>query len=211
MRKSDLSVDRLAATAVAVLICVAPAGVWAQTDPARGLYIGGGIGQSDATDGCDVSGTVLSNCDTDGTAWKAYGGYQINKWLGAELSYLKFADVDTSGTASGVPFSATTETWGIGAHAVGQIPIPLDVAVLNKISILGKIGAVRWDQDRNSSLAALSGDDTGWTFAWGFGLQYTFSERLGLRAEWEQFNDVGDASTGESNIQMWNVGLNFKF
>jgi hypothetical protein len=71
MRKSDLQVDRLAAAAVAVFICIGPACAWAQTDPSRGFYIGGGIGQSDATDGCDVSGTVLSSCDTDDTAWKA--------------------------------------------------------------------------------------------------------------------------------------------
>jgi OOP family OmpA-OmpF porin len=211
MRTSKLFRNTLAVVAVGGGIALAPADSRAQTDPATGFYAGGSIGRSDLTDGCSAPGAVVTNCDTRDTAWKAYGGYQINKWLGAEVGYVDFGNGTFGGTLGGAPFTSKTETWGITAHAVGQIPIPLDNEFLNKISILGKVGTVRWDQDRSSSLAALSGNETGWAFGWGLGLQYTFNEHLGVRAEWEQFNNVGSGATGESDIQMWTVGLNYKF
>ena len=92
------------------------------------------------------------------------------------------------------------------------MPIPIDNSWLNKISILGKIGTVYWDQKVDSSIGPISGSDTGWGLAWGLGLQYTFNEHVGIRAEWEQFNNVGTASTGgQSDIQMWTIGVNYKF
>jgi hypothetical protein len=46
----------------------------------------------------------------------------------------------------------------------------------------------------------------------GAGVQLILSEQLGIRGEREKFNNVGNAGTGgESNIQMWTVGLNYKF
>jgi opacity protein-like surface antigen len=111
----------------------------------------------------------------------------------------------------GAPFSAKTETWGIPIYAVGSIPFPLDSTGKYKISLFGKLGAIRWDQERNSSLPNNSGDGTGWDFAYGAGVQFTLNEHLGIRAEWEKFNDVGTSTTGPNDIQMWSVGLNYKF
>jgi OmpA-OmpF porin, OOP family len=191
-------------------------GVRAETpqliDETRGFYAGAGIGRSDYQDGCSTPGAVTTSCDTRDTAWKAYGGYQLNKWLSGEVGYVEFGNATYGGTFGGAPFTGKTETWGISAEAVGQFPIPVDNSWLNKISILGKIGTMYWDQKLSTSGLAPSGSDTGWGLAWGAGLQYTFNEHIGVRAEWEQFNNVGTAATGgESNIQMWTVSVNYKF
>jgi OOP family OmpA-OmpF porin len=210
------SLNTVTAAALSVVAAMAATSARAETpkliDEAAGFYAGAGIGRSDYQDGCNSPGAVTSSCDTRDTAWKAYGGYQLNKWLSGEVGYLDFGNANYGGAYNGTPFSAQTKTWGISAQAVGQLPIPIDNSWLNKVAILGKIGTVYWDQKVDSNIGPLSGSDTGWGLAWGFGLQYTFNEHVGIRAEWEQFNNVGTASTGgQSDIQMWTIGVNYKF
>lgn len=212
MKDSELLFNTISAIAIGLVVFIAPSAGRAASDDSHGLYIGAGVGQSDVDTSCGVAGGTISNCDTTNTAWKGYLGYQFNKWIAVEGGYTQFGDVNASGSVGLVPFTAKTETWGIPVYAVGSIPFSLDSEGKYKLSVLGKLGAVRWDQDRSSSLPNNSGSDTGWDFAWGAGVQLTLSEHLGIRGEWEKFSKVGNASTGgENDIQMWTVGLNYKF
>ena len=47
-----------------------------------GFYAGIGFGQSKVKDFCEG---VVGTCDDKDTAWKILGGYQFNKYLGAEI------------------------------------------------------------------------------------------------------------------------------
>jgi opacity protein-like surface antigen len=176
------------------------------TDYTTGFYIGGSIGESNVKGVCDFAGV---GCDEEEFAWKLYGGMQINKWLAAELGYLSFGTVDLHGNFQGTPVSGEVKTWGLTAHAVGQLPIP--IAALHRFALLGKVGGIWYDRERATNIGAITGDDTGFSFAWGVGAQYTFSERIGIRAEWERFEDVGDSSSGNGDVDLWTVGLNYKF
>src|SRR5262249_30459982 len=100
-------------------------------DESAGFYVGGRVGRSDYVDGCSTPGTVTTNCDTQDTAWKAYGGYQLNRWLSAEAAYIGFGNANYSGINGTTPYSAQTQTWGVSAQGVAQIPIPLDNQWLN--------------------------------------------------------------------------------
>jgi hypothetical protein len=84
MKHSDLLFNILTAAALGVAIIVAPTAARAAADEATGLYIGAGAGESDVDTNCAVPGAVTTGCDTRNTAWKAYLGYQFNKYLGAE-------------------------------------------------------------------------------------------------------------------------------
>ncbi|MCC7548890.1 MAG: outer membrane beta-barrel protein [Burkholderiales bacterium] len=170
-------------------------------DETAGFYVGGGIGRADLDSPCP-GGT---RCDDDGIAWKVYGGYQINKWLSAELGFINLPDADFRGPG----VRGDIETWGITAHAVGKFPIP--IGALDRLSILGKLGAVYWDRERNANLAALDDDDSGVDFAWGLGAEYTISERVGVRAEWERFENVGDSDVGRGDVDAWTLSVNYEF
>jgi opacity protein-like surface antigen len=89
--------------------------------------------------------------------------------------------------------------------------LPIPIGALNRFSVLGKAGGIWYDRERETNLAQLTGDDDGLAFAWGLGVQYRFSQRVGLRAEWEQFLDIGDADSGEGDIEAWTVSVNVKF
>ena len=178
-------------------------------DGTAGLYVGGGIGRADLDSPCPGSPNVV-DCDDDGTAWKVYGGYQLNKWLSAELAYINLPDVDFDGqTGGGLGLDGDIETWGITAHAVGKFPVP--IGALDRLSLLGKVGVVYWDRERNANIGSYNNDDTGFDFAWGFGAEYTISERVGVRAEWERFENVGDSDVGRGDIDAWTFSVNYKF
>src|ERR1700687_650747 len=117
-----------------IVAAIATTGVRAETpqliDESRGFYAGAGIGRSDYQDGCTTPGAITTSCDTRDTAWKAYGGYQINKWLSGEVGYIEFGNATYGGAFGGAPFSGKTETWGISAGGGGRFPLPLDTPVL---------------------------------------------------------------------------------
>jgi OOP family OmpA-OmpF porin len=193
MRTPDL-ITPLRATALgAALLCAAPLAQAQMTnflDESSGFYVGGGLGRAEL-DGADDNGV-----------WKVYGGWQLNKWLAAELGYIDFGESGFDATGpGGVPFSGDLETWGITAHAVASFPVP--IGALDRLSLLGKLGTIYYEQDNNASVAAFDDENDGFEWAWGFGAQYTFSERLGVRAEWERFEDI--------DIDAWTVSLNYKF
>ena len=184
----------LRATALAAALLIGTPLAHAQMtsilDESSGFYVGGGLGRADP-DGADDDGM-----------WKVYGGWQLNKWLAAEVGYVDFGDSGFRATApGGINYSGELETWGITAHAVGQFPVP--IGALDRLSIIGKIGTIYYDQETNASINTFDDDDDGFELAWGFGAQYTFSERFGVRAEWERFEDV--------EIDAWSVSVNYKF
>lgn len=193
MHRFDLIAPLRAAALGAALLLAAPLAQAQMTnilDESSGFYIGGGLGRADP-DGAD-----------ENDAWKVYGGWQLNKWLAAELGYMDFGESGFRATGpGGVPYSGDLETWGITAHAVGSLPLP--IGALDRLSILGKIGTIYFEQDTNASIPEFDDDDDGFELAWGFGAQYTFSERLGVRAEWERFEDI--------DIDAWTVSVNYKF
>ena len=55
------------------------------------FYVGAGVGQSKAKDWCSGTGGTGITCDDKKTAWKAFGGYQFNRYLSAELGYANLA------------------------------------------------------------------------------------------------------------------------
>ncbi|HZP86523.1 MAG TPA: porin family protein [Burkholderiales bacterium] len=175
------------------------------TDETTGFYVGAGVGGSSLDNPCPSG----SHCDDHGTVWKIYGGWQLNKWLSAELGYMNFPDVDFRGSVAGAPYKGSVDTWGISGFAVGRLPIP--IGAFDRVSLLGKIGTLYYDRERHSTFGPFRGSDNGFAFAWGLGAQYTFSERLGLRAEWERFENVGDSHSGKGDINAYTFSVNYKF
>ena len=210
MIQSRHAITALAATLAAAALSapVAHAQMAGLTDESAGFYVGAGLGEGEADGACNLSGATTTACDDQDVAWKVYGGWQLNKWLAAELAYVDFGDTSFSGSNASGSFSGETETWGITAHAVGQFPIP--IGALDRLSVLGKVGTIWWDRERTSG-GGFGGDDNDFAFAWGLGVQYTFGERVGLRAEWDRYENVGSGTVGEGDIDAYTISLNYKF
>jgi len=86
--------------------------------------------------------------------------------------------------------------------------VPLGEA--QKFALFGKLGLLAWSIDTSATVGGFPAtiSDDGVDSAIGIGLKYDFTERVGIRAEWESFIDVGDsATTGESDIDLITVGV----
>jgi len=81
------------------------------------------------------------------------------------------------------------------------------------LSLTGRLGAYRVKttlKQEGPSFGSLSDNAVNSGFVYGAGLQYNLW-KLGLRAEYLQYANVGGTSTGEDTVEMFGLTLLFKF
>ena len=172
-----------------------------------GFYVGGALGQSSF----DVDCTGTTSCDDKDSSWKIFGGYQFNKHLALEFGY-----ADLGETTASVPVPPFTVNLALEATvwdlvAVGSLPIA------DRFSIFGKIGLYRADTDLNgtiSGLGSVSESDSNTDLTFGIGARYDFTRNLGVRLEWQRYQDLGGeffGVTAESDVDVMSVAVIWKF
>jgi OOP family OmpA-OmpF porin len=169
-----------------------------------GWYVGASVGQSSFKDGCTgVSGTGFTCEDTD-TAFGVFGGYQVNKYFGAELGYTDLGKI----TASGSGINASIKAKGFEFVGVGTFPIN------PQFEVYGKLGFFRWDVDASGSGfgVGVSQSETGTDLTYGLGVKYNFTKSFGVRAQYQRYKDVGNEdTTGKGDVDVISVGVVYKF
>jgi len=191
----------LAVFGVAVLSLPSIGMAQSMSGPDSGWYIGGSVGQSKAKDVCSgVSGPGVSCEDTD-TAYRIFGGYQINKHFAVELGYYQLGEATASGT-----FRATIESKAWDLVAVGILPIG------DKFSVYGKLGMYMADTDFSTNNPAFSNESKSNTdLTYGIGVGYDFTKNFGIRAEYQVFKDVGGGDIGTADVDVMSIGIVYRF
>ena len=152
-------------------------------------YIGASIGKSKIKEAC-------AGCDDKDTAFKLFGGYQFNRTFAAELGYNMLGKVEGGGA------SVEATAWELSA--VAGFP------VANQLSILGRLGLYHGEFKPSGIAGASSQTNNGVTF--GVGGQYDLNRNLGLRLEWQRFNNMGGGSIGrESDVDVVSIGALWRF
>ena len=165
-------------------------------------YLGASAGQATA----DISCPAGTSCDDKDTAWKVYGGLEMNEFISMEVGY---ADLGT------VKYSAPTGT----RDTQGVIMQLLGTYALNpSFTLLGRGGMNILNTEVNGKVAGTPTDNTGDTdVVWSLGLggQYNFNKSVGLRVEWERYFEAGSSiyngGTGEADIDLISAGVVYKF
>ena len=208
----------------------------------KGWYLGAGYGQSEINvdttkinSGLISAGTYTSastTADETDTGWKLFGGYQFTRNWAVEFAYVDLGKVTVNprGTVTGVTDvyrgEGTAKGWSLAG--VGT------VMVSDSFGVFGKLGAFRWDYDTKCSIVtnATAGatcapttgsyagpanrSASGTDLTYGIGLKYNLTKQANLRVEWEQFKDVGNASTtgssgtGQADANLISVGIQYK-
>jgi OOP family OmpA-OmpF porin len=169
------------------------------TGPESGWLVGGSVGQAKAKDACSgISGAGVSCDDTD-TAFRVFGGYQINRHFGVELGYADLGKAEATGPGG----SASVKSKAFDLVAVGTLP------VAQNFSVYGKLGFYRADTDGTGPGGSASETNTDLTYAIGVG--YDFNKNLGIRGEWQQYSKVGGGAIGDSNIDVMSIGVVYRF
>lgn len=169
-----------------------------------GWYAGFSAGRTDfGVSDSDLAGVgFVGSVDDDDTGWKVYGGYQFTKNWGVEFGWVDLGEVDAKGTVLGVPVTVKAEVDGWTLSGVGTLPFT------NNFSGFAKLGIIRADVDAKASGGGVTGsaDDTSTEWTAGLGVKYDFTRNVGLRAEWERFNDLGG-----DDADLLSIGVVFKF
>ena len=151
------------------------------------FYIGGTVGQSDLKNGC----SGVDGCDKTDMAWRILGGYQFNRFFAAEIGYSDFGRTTTS----------VGDTKAKAWEVVGLASYPLT----NEFSIYGKLGGY------NGKLEGPTGDGTSNQFTYGAGARYDFTKHLGVRGEWQRYNNMGGDSVAKTDVDVLSVGIIYRF
>ena len=138
--------------------------------PGVDLYLGAGVGQSNA----DVSADDLAvpSFDKKDMGWKVFVGGRFLSYVGAELDYIDLGKPKGSGL--------DIKYKGLAGYGMFYAPIPLPI-----LDIYAKAGLARIDV--NPSFEP-STDDT--KFAYGAGVQLKFGS-FAIRGEYERFKVEG--------------------
>ena len=172
---------------LALLCCLAAASAAAQ-EP--GVYLGASLGTGEARNTCNG---VVGVCDDKDTAYRLFGGYQMNRNLGWELGYAYLGDVGISGT----------ERTSKALDFSGVVGVPVN----ERLTVYGRLGVYRSQIELHPSGA--SAHNT--SFTWGAGLRFNLWRFLALRAEWQVYNDTGNDATGKDDIDMLSLGVVMPF
>lgn len=189
----------LAATLALAISTPASAGFF---DFTLAPYVGASAGVA-TTDSC-----IVGSCDDSDTAWKIYGGLEVNEFISMEVGYVDLGEVEYSAPATG-----TRGTHGMILQLVGTYAFTPQFTLIGRggLNILNTEvdGAIANVMD---ATATTNTGDTDVSWSVGLGAQYNFTPSVGLRVEWERFFEVGDPdSTREADIDMVTAGIVFKF
>ena len=185
-----------------------------------GWYGGINIGQSRAKiDDARIASSLLAggltmtsiNDDDRDTGYKLFGGYRFHRNFALEGGYFNLGKFGfTANTVPAGTLTGSIKLQGLNLDAVGILPIN------ERFSAFGRIG-VNYAQARDSfsgtgAVAVLNPnprkDDTNYKF--GLGLQYDFTQALGMRIEAERYR-INDAVGNKGDIDLFSIGLVYRF
>jgi OOP family OmpA-OmpF porin len=227
MRSGDHTAMR--AVPIASVACVAACCTLAVLLPAhaqeerKGFYIGGSLGALNADDldsgaiNRALAGQGLAvrttSVDTSDVGWKLFAGYRFNAYLAVEGGYTYLGEYAFAGQVIEDPGTASAnlqaDDWN--AFAVGILPLG------ERFDVFAKLGIGYWTADLATSgtfsgAAPRSTDSSGTDPIAGLGARFNITGRWGIRAEWERFFNIGSATTsGETDIDFWSLGVQYRF
>jgi OOP family OmpA-OmpF porin len=149
--------------------------------------------------------------DDRSTGYKAFGGYQFNRYFAVEGGYF---DLGKFGyTATTVPagtLSGEAKIRGLNLDLVGILPMT------DKLSAFGRVGVTHArtsDSFRGAGAISVSDPNpskTDTNYKFGAGLQYAVTENFSLRAEIERYR-VNDAVGNKGDIDLASIGMVYRF
>ncbi len=170
---------------------VANAASQAQKTPANN-YIGASISQADTEAICDS----FTRCDSGDRGWKIYSGVRLSSDIVVEGGYIDFGEMatyDSDNKRTTSRLSGYT-TAALATYQYGD-----------KLELFAKGGIIWWDNERSADSGDSSNDDASRYI--GAGASYDLGDNLGIRAEWERFEDIERFEGNTEKIELLSIGV----
>jgi OOP family OmpA-OmpF porin len=200
----------------AILTAGSPA--FAQTGWYAGLSFGSSNARTD-TDVVAVTGATSTLLVTDqrDPGVRAMLGHRFGRhfaleagyaWLGG-FQYTNQVSAPTTGA-----LNAEVRLVGLFADAVGLLPLGAGFTALAKVGVVGSETRVFRSVSGTVTPAPQSPTNAvndGANLKYGLGLQFDLNKVATLRLEWERFVGLGETDTGEFDVDVYFVGMLFRF
>lgn len=130
--------------------------------------------------------------DRERFAWRIRGGYQVNRFLAAEVGYTDLGDVSTSLSGKTLDVDALLRAASAAQpHSASGIEAAITARYVfdDGFALHARAGAFRWEPD-NAALAGaqrIERDRSGTDVVYGVGAQYALASRWQLEANWARY------------------------
>jgi OOP family OmpA-OmpF porin len=156
------------------------------------------------------STTAISN-DYRHFGFKAFGGYQFDKYFALESGYFDLGEFGfLANTLPAGTLNGTIKIKGLNFDGVGSLPFT------DKFSVFGRVGlnyAEAKDNFSGSGLVTVTNPNRSKrapNYKFGAGLQYDFTRAFGVRLEAERYR-VDDAVGNKGDVDLFSAGLLYRF
>lgn len=169
----------------------------------KGIYLGGSFGIAQYQESCE---SLTVRCDDKDSAWRVFAGYQFNRWVAIEAAWADMGSIKFEGDPAGT-FNQETDVYGADLVAVLSWPI------LDNLSLFGKAGGYRMRVASDIMTAGVpsSRGETSGGLTYGLGAEFRIGGRLGIRAEFQRYDNVGGDRAGIDNVIFYSAGLLYRF
>ena len=174
-----------------------------------GPYAGALFGRSQAKTGCIglLSGGDRA-CDTTDWAFGFYGGLQLHRNVGAEVGYTNLGKVRANETGPTSVSSQNTQNSIWDVASVGFLPLHEFLPIPRGLSAYVRLGAYR--ATLSTSVRGVA-DHANLGWAYGAGLQYDLGAKIGLRALWQRYKNVGGDDYLKQNYDVLALSAFYRF
>jgi OmpA-OmpF porin, OOP family len=202
--------------------------------PSSGFYLGASAGQSKYKEdfngaelaiidafsdfGIPVGAINADNDDTD-TSFNVFVGYRFLPWVAAEVGYVDLGELS---------YRANFQVFGGGAPTPGSADLTFSSKgalgsalaiwpVNDAWDLYARAGVFIENTELEATARILTISDTESQKSTtadsmiGIGTAVNLGQHFSLRAEYQHFGAVGDEDTGESDVDLFNVGFLLRF
>ena len=195
----------LMATMLPVAAAVS-ASVYGADGPMHGVYGAVSAGRTEARDACDqfrAAFPTATECDQSSTGWRVTLGYRVMDFVGLELEYARFGEIDAAANIGGSTVQARAKGDGVGLLLVGNVPLG------ERLELFAKGGLFNWEVEAEDATGTADADGYDPTF--GAGARFRLGGPLWAQIEWRRYRDVGDRNvTGESDVDFVSFGIELR-
>lgn len=168
------------------------------------------VGQSKIKGACN--GLLAGwSCKDTASAIRIAAGYQITPVWGIEASYSEYGAAKFSGPLLTATINSETKLNGFAIHAIGTLPVNDAFSLFGKLGIASTSAKASGTSSNPAVVSIVSAETSNTNASFGIGAQYAITNKVALRAQYDDFGSVGNSNTGKSKVTLISAGVVFWF
>src|SRR5262245_57670861 len=180
--------------AILGLVAVATVAPASAQERVSKVHFGGSIGTAQYQDACDVSAPGFECNDRD-DVFRVFAGYRMNRNIGFEVAYVNLGQVSVTQPIG--TYRQRAKGWDYS----GMLSFP----ITSNLYGFGRLGGYTI---RTTNDVSAGETNTGFTLGAGAGYDLGF---LGVRVEWQRYQNVGAQATGEDSVDVLSGAVLIRF